>query len=122
MTRIRVAAPAAARKCRKRIGIARVLILAPRLVIADEPVSALDVSIQVQVLDRTRRLQRDSGTSMWFVSHDLGAVRHMSGRVAVMYGGRLVEAGMKRQIFETLRRAYTQRLLASIPRLGKRIG
>ncbi|MYK30220.1 MAG: ABC transporter ATP-binding protein, partial [Boseongicola sp. SB0670_bin_30] len=107
---------------RQRIGIARVMILTPRLVIADEPVSALDVSIQAQVLNLIKRLQRESGMSMLFISHDLGAVRHISDRIAVMYGGRLVETGMKRQIFETPRHAYTQRLLASIPRLGKRIG
>ncbi len=107
---------------RQRIGIARVMILTPRLVIADEPVSALDVSIQAQVLNLLKKLQRDCGMSMLFISHDLGAVRHISDRVAVMYGGKLVETGMKRQIFEAPQHAYTQRLLASIPRLGKRTG
>ncbi len=106
---------------RQRIGIARVMILTPRLVIADEPVSALDVSIQAQVLNLIKRLQRDSGVSMLFISHDLGAVRHISDRVAVMYRGKLVETGRKRQIFEAPRHAYTRRLLASIPRLEKRI-
>ena len=106
---------------RQRIGIARVMILTPRLVIADEPVSALDVSIQAQVLNLIKRLQRDSGVSMLFISHDLGAVRHISDRIAVMYRGKLVETGKKRQIFEAPRHAYTRRLLASIPRLEKRI-
>ena len=107
---------------RQRIGIARVMILEPRFVIADEPVSALDVSIQAQILNLIKRLQRDSGMSMLFISHDLGAVRHISDRVAVMYGGKLVETGIKRQVFETPRHAYTHRLLASIPRLGNRNG
>ena len=106
---------------RQRIGIARVMILTPRLVIADEPVSALDVSIQAQVLNLLKKLQRDSGVSMLFVSHDLGAVRHISDRVAVMFRGKLVETGKKRQIFETPRHAYTRRLLASIPRIEGRV-
>ena len=106
---------------RQRIGIARVMILAPRLVIADEPVSALDVSVQAQVLNLLKRLQRDSGMSMLFISHDLGAVRHICDRVAVMFMGTLVETGEKRQIFERPRHAYTRRLLASIPRIERRI-
>ncbi|MCY4462638.1 MAG: ATP-binding cassette domain-containing protein [Albidovulum sp.] len=107
---------------RQRIGIARVMILTPRLVIADEPVSALDVSIQAQVLNLLKKLQRDSGVSMLFVSHDLGAVRHISDRVAVMFRGKLVETGKKRQIFETPRHEYTRRLLESIPRIKGRVG
>ena len=106
---------------RQRIGIARAMVLAPRLVIADEPVSALDVSIQAQVLNLLKKLQRDCGMSMLFVSHDLGAVRHISDRVAVMFRGKLVETGSKRQIFETPRHAYTRRLLASIPRIDGRV-
>ncbi len=106
---------------RQRIGIARVMILTPRLVVADEPVSALDVSIQAQVLNLLKRHQRDSGLSMLFISHDLGAVRHISDRVAVMYRGTLVENGKKRQVFETPQHDYTRRLLASIPRLKRGI-
>ena len=106
---------------RQRIGIARVMILTPRLVIADEPVSALDVSIQAQVLNLLKKLQRDSGVSMLFISHDLGAVRHISDRVAVIYRGTLVETGKKRQVFETPQHDYTRRLLASIPRLKRGI-
>jgi ABC-type microcin C transport system duplicated ATPase subunit YejF len=102
---------------RQRIGIARVMILKPKLVIADEAVSALDVSIQAQVLNLIKKLQRDSGVSMLFISHDLGVVRHISDRVAVMFEGRIVEIGDKHQIFETPQHAYTRKLLGSIPRV-----
>lgn len=102
---------------RQRIGIARVMILKPKLVIADEAVSALDVSIQAQVLNLIKKLQRDSGMSMLFISHDLGVVRHISDRVAVMFEGEIVEIGDKRQIFETPQHAYTRKLLEAIPRI-----
>ena len=102
---------------RQRIGIARVMILKPKLVIADEAVSALDVSIQAQVLNLIKQLQRDSGVSMLFISHDLGVVRHISDRIAVMYQGQIVETGDKRQIFDAPQHAYTQKLLSSIPRV-----
>ena len=105
---------------RQRIGIARAMILTPRLIIADEPVSALDVSIQAQVLNLIKRLQIDSGVSMLFISHDLGVVRHISDRVAVMFRGKLVEVGTKRQIFHAPKHAYTKKLLASIPRIADR--
>jgi len=103
---------------RQRIGIARVMILRPRLIIADEPVSALDVSIQAQVLNLMKKLQRDCGISMLFISHDLGAVRHISDRVAVMHRGKLVETGMTQQIFQAPQHAYTHSLLAAIPRIA----
>ena len=103
---------------RQRIGIARVMILKPKLVIADEAVSALDVSIQAQVLNLIKKLQRDSGVSMLFISHDLGVVRHISDRVAVMFEGKIVEIGSKRQIFEDPQHEYTRKLLVSIPRIS----
>jgi len=102
---------------RQRIGVARVMILKPKLVIADEAVSALDVSIQAQVLNLIKKLQRDSGVGMLFISHDLGVVRHISDRVAVMSDGKIVETGNKSQIFEAPEHAYTRHLLASIPRI-----
>jgi ABC-type oligopeptide transport system ATPase subunit len=103
---------------RQRIGIARVMILKPKLVIADEAVSALDVSIQAQVLNLIKKLQRDSGVSMLFISHDLGVVRHISDRVAVMLEGKIVEMGDKHQIFEAPQHEYTRKLLSSIPRIA----
>ena len=103
---------------RQRIGIARVMILQPKLVIADEAVSALDVSIQAQVLNLIKKLQRDSGMSMLFISHDLGVVRHISDRVAVMLTGKIVEIGDKHQIFEAPQHEYTRKLLNSIPRIA----
>jgi ABC-type oligopeptide transport system ATPase subunit len=105
---------------RQRIGIARVMILKPKLVIADEAVSALDVSIQAQVLNLIKKLQRDSGISMLFISHDLGVVRHISDRVAVMYQGEIVEMGTKHEIFENPQHAYTRKLLSAIPRIKTR--
>jgi ABC-type oligopeptide transport system ATPase subunit len=94
------------------------MILQPKLVIADEAVSALDVSIQAQVLNLLKKLQRDSGMSMLFISHDLGVVRHISDRVAVMLAGKIVEIGDKHQIFEAPQHEYTRKLLNSIPRIA----
>ena len=102
---------------RQRICIARAMIVQPRLVIADEPVSALDVSIQAQILNLIKDLQSSSGVSMLFISHDLGVVRHVSDRVAVMYYGKIVEMGSKADIFSNPRHPYTQLLFKSILRI-----
>jgi ABC-type oligopeptide transport system ATPase subunit len=102
---------------RQRIGIARVMILKPKLVIADEAVSALDVSIRAQVLNLLKKLQQESGVSMLFISHDLGVVRHISDRVAVMFEGKIVEIDNKKEIFRDPQHQYTRKLLDSIPKV-----
>lgn len=100
---------------RQRIGVARALALEPKLVIADEPVSALDVSVQSQVLNLMVRLQQERGLTYVFISHDLSVVKHVSDTVAIMYLGRIVEQGSVQRIFEQPAHPYTRALLEAVP-------
>jgi peptide/nickel transport system ATP-binding protein len=100
---------------RQRIAIARSLMLSPRLIVCDEPVSALDLSVQAEVLNLLSELQRDLGLSLLFVSHDLSVVRHISHSIAVLQAGRIVELGTAEQVYERPREEYTRSLLAAAP-------
>lgn len=100
---------------RQRIGVARAVAINPKLIIADEPVSALDLSVQAQVLNFMKRIQEEYNTSYLFISHDLGVVKHMCDELAIMYRGRFTEYGTRADIYGDPRHIYTRRLLSAIP-------
>ena len=106
---------------RQRLGIARALVLNPQLIIADEPVSALDVSIQAQILNLLKDLKKDFGLTYLFISHDLNVIRHMSDRIAIMYLGRIVELASNHDIYDNPLHPYTRMLLAAAPVCNPRI-
>jgi peptide/nickel transport system ATP-binding protein len=102
---------------RQRIGIARAVATNPKLIIADEPVSALDLSVQAQVLNFMKNIQEEYGLSYLFISHDLGVVKHMCDNIAIMYKGRFVEIGTREDIYKNPKHIYTKRLLSAIPKI-----
>src|SRR5699024_1523586 len=105
---------------RQRIGIARAVALKPKFIIADEPVSALDVSVQAQVLNFMQDIQKELGLTYIFIGHDLGVIRHVCDKIGIMYRGRFVEEGLTDEIFTNPQHIYTKRLVAAIPDIDPR--
>ena len=103
---------------RQRLGIARAIACKPKLIIADEPVSALDLSVQAQVLNYLKNIQRELNLSYMFISHDLGVVRHMCDYIYIMHRGKFTETGTREDIYKDARHIYTKRLIASIPQIN----
>ncbi|MGB3101153.1 MAG: ABC transporter ATP-binding protein, partial [Psychrobacillus psychrotolerans] len=103
---------------KQRIGIARAIASNPKLIIADEPVSALDLSVQAQVLNFLKDIQEEFGLSFLFISHDLGVVKHMCDNISIMYKGRFVESGNRNDIYTNPQHIYTKRLLSAIPEVN----
>ena len=106
---------------RQRIGVARSIAVNPRLIVADEPVSALDLSVQAQILNFLKEIQREFMLSYLFISHDLGVVKHMCDYIYIMYRGRFVEAGTREDIYRNPMHIYTKRLIAAIPEMNVEI-
>ena len=102
---------------RQRLGVARAVATSPKLIVADEPVSALDLSVQAQVLNFMKRIQEEYGLSYLFISHDLGVVKHMCDNLAIMHKGRFVEIGTREDIYTNPQHIYTKRLLSAIPKI-----
>ena len=106
---------------RQRVGIARALIMSPELIIADEAISALDVSIQAQVVNLLKNIQEETGCAILFIAHDLSMVRYISDAIGVLHLGHLVEAGTTEDVFEHAAHPYTRSLLSAIPRPNPRL-